>query len=331
MDYQAIDTQLLKEIVEGSGLSYAQNNVSWIFTCPRCNKSKKLYLRKRDGRFVCWKCAETDNFKGRAEFALSELLGVPLKEIAEQLYGNVSLHTDMFLDLALEEDKEFGQDEEDDFITKWPYDFYPIDATESKKGREYLIGRGIPVNMAKAYDLRYNPQARRVYFPVSRRGQLFGWQGRLVISNKYEVDGVTKEVPKILSSIGIQRDRRLMFIDRIEGVGHAVLCEGPVDALKAHYCKGNVATMGKAISRGQIKLLRSTGVKRIYLALDPDAAEETQRLVDELGSIVELYEMTPKDDRMDLGAMPFEDVYQLFLAAQPIDTGRIFIFLDPYV
>lgn len=328
MDYLKVDTTILKEMVEDSGLSFSQNNVSWIFTCPRCDKAKKLYIRKKDGRFICWKCAETDNFKGRPEFALAELLGVSIREISEQLYGQVPLHTDMFLDEDVLGLDDFGIEEEDDFITQWPLDYYPIDSREAKKGRDYLIGRGIPPDMARFYDIRYNPESRRVYFPVSSHGKLFGWQGRIIIPNRYEVDGVMKEIPKILSSKEIQRDRRLMFLDRIQGVEHAVLCEGPVDALKAHYCKGNVATMGKAISPGQIRLLRSTGVKRIYLALDPDAADETQRLVDELGSEIELYEMTPKDDKMDLGAMSFEDVYDQFLRASPIITGKVFVFID---
>ena len=337
MDHNPVDPTLLKEIVEGSGLSFVQNNVSWIFTCPRCGKAKKLYLRKRDGRFVCWKCAETDNFRGRPEYALAELLSCSVKEIAGKLYGEVPLSTEMYLDVKVmdpygdAEDDDFGQDD-GDFTTTWPWNFYEIDAPESKRGREYLAGRGIPINLAKAYDLRYNPEQRRVYFPVGSRGKLFGWQGRLVVPvETYEVNGELRQTLKILSSQDIQREKRLMFLDRLEGVEHAVLCEGPVDALKAHYCKGNVATMGKAVSRGQIQLLRSTGRKRLYLALDPDAADETQRLVDELGGEMELYEMTPKNDELDLGAMPFEEVYQLFLGARRIETGRIFIFLNPWI
>jgi hypothetical protein len=171
-----------------------------------------------------------------------------------------------------------------------------------------------------------------VYFPVGANGNLFGWQGRLIIPHEYEIDGEIKRVPKILSSENIKREHRLMFADRLRGSEHAVVTEGPFDAIKAHYCGGNVSTMGKAISPGQIELLRCCGVKKIYLALDPDAAEETQRLVHELGGDVELYEMVPEGmGKVDIGALRFDEAYELFLNAPRIEPGRVFVFVDPRV
>jgi hypothetical protein len=331
-----LDPEVLADIVEGSGLSYDQNSVSWIFTCPRCGKAKKLYLRKRDGRFVCWRCKETDGFQGRAEYALSELLGEHVKDVAKKLYGDVPLTADLWIDVKLTDffgdgdqlDDEFEADE----VVQWPYDFYPIDAPEAHRGRGYLAGRGIPSIIAKEYDVRYCPVTRRVYFPVGANGNLFGWQGRLIIPHEYEIDGEIKRVPKILSSENIKREHRLMFADRLRGSEHAVVTEGPFDAIKAHYCGGNVSTMGKAISPGQIELLRCCGVKKIYLALDPDAAEETQRLVHELGGDVELYEMVPEGmGKVDIGALRFDEAYELFLNAPRIEPGRVFVFVDPRV
>lgn len=333
-----IDPEVLRNLIEGSGLSYAQNSVSWIFTCPRCGKSKKLYISKKSGRFVCFRCKETDNFQGHPEYALTELLGEPVQEIAKKLYGDVPLHAEMWIDVQLVDffgdgdplDEELASEHE---ILTWPWDYHPINDEHALRGRLYLASRGIPAKLAAEYDIRYCPQMRRVYFPVASHGVLYGWQGRLVIPHVYEdQDGELQEMLKILSSRGMRRERLLMFADRIQGSDHAVVCEGPVDALKAHYCGGNVATMGKAVSRQQVELLRNSGVKRIYLALDPDAAEEMHRLVNELGGDVELYEMVPKGGgKVDLGAMTFEQVYELFLNAPRVEPGRLFVFVDPKV
>lgn len=333
-DYTPADPIVLRDLVEGSGISYAENNVSWIFECPRCGKAKKLYLRKKDGRFACWRCKETDGFQGRPEYALAELFGESVKSVQSKLYGNAPLTAELWLDVKLidffgdgEVDEDFGEEET---VLQWPYDFYPIEAPEARRGREYLAGRGVPLSIAKQYDIRYCPEKRRVYFPVAGQGNLYGWQGRLIVPHEFEVDGVMKSVPKILSSEDIQRERRLMFADRLRGSDHAVLCEGPVDALKAHYCGGNVATMGKAVSRGQIELVRCSGVRKLYLALDPDAAEEMERIAFDLAVDVELYEMVPKSlGKVDLGVLRFDEVYELFLSAPRVDTGRVFVFLDP--
>jgi hypothetical protein len=328
-----IDTEILRSFIENSGLFFDENSVSWIFTCPRCSKSKKLYLRKRDGRFVCWRCKETDNFQGRAEYALSELTGQSFGDVYRFLYGDIPLRADSTFDARIED--FFGEDDEIDNeafeheVIKWPHDFYPIeDENFGKRGADYMRSRGVPLRLQQEYGLRYSPELRRVFFPIGERGLLYGYQGRLIVPHEYieEESGEKKEVPKILSSKGVHRDRLLMFSDRLEGCDHAVLTEGPVDAIKAHYCRGNVATMGKEVSRHQIRLLINSGVKRVYIALDPDASESIERLVTEMNGDVELYEMIPQKLGMktDLGAMRFEDVYELFLSAKPFHT-RLFV------
>lgn len=332
-EYRSVDPETLRSLVEDSGLSYSQNSVSWIFTCPRCGKAKKLYISKRSGRFVCFRCKETDNFQGRPEFALGELLGESVNEIAKKLYGDVPLVADIWIDVHLID--YFGDDDPIDEeaieheILTWPFDHYPIDHPHSARGVEYLKSRGIGPLLSKRYDLRYCPVLRRVYFPISSHGSLYGWQGRLIVPHKYEVDGEEVEALKIVTSKGLRRERLLMFSDRLQGSEHAVICEGPVDAMKAHYCGGNVATMGKAVSREQVELIRNSGVKKVYLALDPDAADEMHRLVQDLSSDVELFEMVPDGEKVDLGAMSFEEVYKLFLSAPRINPGRLFVFIDP--
>lgn len=330
------DPLLLAQILRESGLKYAQNAKSYVFDCPRCKGKKKLYIRKKDGRFVCFFCREVDNYQGRVEFALSDLLGIPVKQLQGRLYSG-EVQVKVFLDLPIRD--FFGDDDEIDEDAKplplvsYPADYYPIDDEASWKGAKYMEGRGVPMVLARKYGLHYAPEKKRVVFPVESDGKLYGWQERLVVPNTWvdENDNV-RETPKILSSPGIPRDRTLMFVDRLVGSEHAVLCEGPVDAIKAHACGGNVCAMGKAVSQEQVNLLLQSGVRKLYLALDPDAAAETERLVRDCYDYVELYEMVaPSKGRQknDLGAMTFEEVYDLFLGASRVRAGHLFFFANP--
>jgi hypothetical protein len=335
--FKGADPAVLLQILKESRLKYDQTSVSYVFTCPRCQGKKKLYIRKADGRFVCWKCKETESYQGRPEFALADLLSQPVKQVQSRLYGGEHIPVSLYLDVKVKD--FFGDDDDvdDDAVeiatTFWPLEYLPIDHVHAARGAEYLHGRGIPLWMAKKYDIRYCPQKRRVVFPVNSGPALYGWQERIVIPNKFiDEDGNEREIPKILSSTGIPRDRTVMFADRLQGVDHAILCEGPVDALKAHFCKGNVAAMGKAVSREQVRLLVNAGIKKLYLALDPDAADEIQRLVRNNYDDFEMYEMIAPAktgrDKYDLGAMEFAEVDDLFRSAARIGPGRLFIHLS---
>ncbi len=328
-----VDPEVLLDFIDGQGLSYKKNSVSFIFTCPRCSKKDKLYLRRSNGQFICFKCAEVSNFRGRPEFALAELCRMPLALVKEALYGaDASDYDAGYLDFAaIFGDDDFGEDEPIEEATptvKWPGNYYSMDHRFAERGAIYLEGRGIPRDIALAYDLRFCPEDRRVGFPITMDGQLVGWQARLVVPNRIwnEELGKWKEIPKVLSSKDVPREKTVMFENRLAGQEAAVLCEGPIDALKAHLCPaGNVAAMGKAVSRGQIRLLRDRGIKRIYLALDPDAVQETARLVKEFSDL-ECYLMEAPKPWKDLGEMPMEAVLDLFRGAQRVDSGSLFVF-----
>lgn len=331
-----LDAEVLKKYIEGTGLDYRQNSVSFIFACPRCNKRDKLFLRKKDGRFVCWVCKETDNFQGRPEYALAELQMLPVSVVRAKLYGERERTAGTtFLDIQLKD--FFGDDDTIDAdaiqvpTIQWPWNYFDLSDKNSKRGLDYLEGRGIPLALAQAYGLRYCPERRRVAFPVCVDGRLVGYQERTVVAEtKIWNDELGKylEMPKVLSSKGIPRDQLVMFADRLKGSEHAILCEGPIDAIKAHACGGNVAAMGKAVARGQIQFLKNHGVRKLYLALDPDAADETRRLVREFSDESEVYLMHPGAGYKDLGAMTVEAVKDLFLSANRVDSSKLFIFLD---
>lgn len=326
-------------MIENSGISYRQNSQSFIFVCPRCNKKDKLYIRKTDGRFVCFVCAEGEGkFKGKGEFALTELLQLPLGEVQRRLYGE-SFTGKMIEDLLQLQLYDFyGDDDEiEEDVTGtlptllWPLDFFTIDDPRSARGLKYLEEeRGIPLALAKTYNLRYCPSQRRVIFPVEVRGRLIGWQARSIMPSGWgewtDKEGAIHTTPKILGNKGLRREIALMYGDKLNGSEHAVICEGPIDGIKAHLCGGNAVTMGKAVSDAQLKAIAYSGVKRVYLALDPDAAAEMDRICRALGHL-ELYHLLPLRGRKDLGEMTPEEVLGQFHKAPRIDAGMLFVYL----
>lgn len=321
------DPKVLRDFIEESGLKPYQNSVSWVFTCPRCSKPKKLYIRKSDGRFVCWYCRTIDGFEGRVEYALSEILGIPVGAIKAKLYSGQVDIGEVHLDYDLKEWCDDEEELEEPLRTlQWPLDYYPIDHKNSVRGLKYLEEeRKIPLAIAKEYGIRYAPTKKRVVFPVMSGDKVYGWQERLVVPNRWwnEEECVWKETLKAISSEKIPRDRMVMFADRLRGSDHAIVTEGPVDAIKAHLCGGNVCTMGKAISTQQMGLIRNSGVQKVYLALDPDAYAEFDRLCVEFSDL-EVYLMDPAPYK-DLGEMSMESVLELYKTAPRIhSSARLF-------
>lgn len=327
----SLDVKALVQLVEGSGVHYRQNSVSWIFDCPRCSKRDKLYLRKRDGRFVCWYCATISGYRGKPEYALSDILGVHIKELQERLYGEGG-GIDPGYDVELYFEDFFGDTDDIPYdllplrAMTVPLDFYPLDHKFAARGLAYAQKRGIGLQLAEEYGLLYHPQDRRLIFPIVVDGRTVGWQARTTEPTEWwdEEAKVLRKAEKILTPPGVDRDRCVMFQDRLKGSPHAVICEGPIDAIKAHLCGGNVATMGKSISRGQIKVIRETGVKSIYLALDPDAAAEASRLCREFADL-EVYFMRIPKEFEDIGEMSPEAVFRLFQNAERVNASHVFL------
>ncbi len=319
-------TQLLDEF----GLPRPRlSGQSLLYDCPFCSKAKKLAVRRRDGRFACWSCRTTNGSEGDAERLLSMLFRITISDARDKLFGKEGPAQSFYLEPMLAE--EVDEDEEVQWETlpsrSWEYHHYPIGEKGTDKGVAYLEGRGVSLEVAKQYGIRYSPIERRVIFPVEVGDTLVGWQGRLVVPHTWtDEQGVPREGMKVLSSPGIPRDRVLMFQNRIVG-SHAVLTEGPFDAIKAHLCGGNVASMGKMVSRGQLDVLRKKGIKTLYLGLDPDAADDTMRIIRNFAFDLDVKLLEPPKGYDDLGDAPIEAVYEAFCSAPTVKPWRMSIFL----
>lgn len=324
---QLLNVEVLEDLIRTNATGLTENSRSWIFSCPRCNKSEKLYMLKTNGEFVCWRCKETDGYRGRPEFVLRDITGLPLSELRNRLYGVESYQSSLLTSNL----RDFWSDDEtgptDTYIPQRVYyrpDFYPMDHKWSVRGMDYLRSRGIDERIAAKYDLRYCPPDRRVIIPIKQNGVLFGWQARAI----FDIPEGSR-TPKIMTLNGlppdqnIRKDHFLMFGDNLINSKHAFVTEGPFDGMKADYCGGNVVTMGKAISRIQLGLLENSGIEQIYIALDPDASEEIRRLARSFSHLKVFFVQPPKPYK-DLGEMSLEGVQWLKENAVTYKAGLLF-------
>jgi hypothetical protein len=323
----------IRELLQTHGVDFKSNSKSFIMDCPRCHKSGKLYMMRQSGRFVCFYCREIEGYQGKPEFALADLCGLRLSEVRKALYDDEPQGSSLLLGGGLQ---EFTDEDDENYMdivqpldrVQWPVDSLVLDHPDAIKGVRYLESRGIPMGLAMEYSIRYWPSERRVMFPVISHGNLLGYQSRLIEKDKpYWNERLRKVVSpqKILTNPELKRDQTLMFSDRVTG-DHAILCEGPLDSLKAHCGGGNVAAMGKAVATSQLQLLRNCGIKRLYLALDPDAYLELDRLRKTLADVT-LYDLRPPAPYKDLGDMPILEVKGLVDRAPILNPAQIVFYL----
>jgi len=323
----------IQELLESASVSYKNFRRSFVLSCPICNKHDKLWILKSTGQFVCWTCQDS-GFKGRPEFALSKVVNKSIQDIRTFLYGKSVWKTGVILSCKWED--WFDADEEEIKIVEPPLlpTVYPPDVVDitdhlAMPGVQYLLNRGIPPNIAKKYQIKYNVRQSRVVFPVISNGELYGWQGRSILPEKtYLEDGTVIKNIKALTSADLKKQKILMFADRLKNSEHAVLCEGPVDAIKCDLVGGNVCTLGKQVSDYQLNLLVNSGIKKLYLGLDPDAYKSAKEVVKKIGDLVEIYDLRPPSKYSDLGEMSFEEVKNLFDNAPRLEPWQLLVYFN---
>lgn len=318
-----IDLDAFQELLDESGLVLKATRNSYVTTCPRCNKREKLYIYRSGRGFKCFSC---DRFSGGVHALFIEVLrNRPAAEIKRRLYG-VRVRGDQNADAPFRFGDDVGDVEVDAITTheeddqpgiEWPSLCRELTDPKGLPGLKYLVGRGISPDLAAEYDIRYYAPQRAVCFPVEYEGTLYGWQYRLT----YEPG--PGEL-KTWSTEGIPASR-LMFEDRLHDSSHAVIVEGPVDALKAHLFGGNVATMGKGTILAKIAAIKAhSTIKRVYLGLDPDAFTTIDDVVRALHPL-EVFKVEIPKGYKDLGQMSLDHAAQTIADAQRVYPGDLHV------
>lgn len=315
------DAAALQDIVQAGGVSYKQNGTSYIFDCPKCGKTSKLWMYKKTGYFRCWVC-EADGFKGRCEFALSALYGESPSKYSKILRGD-SAPLNRFDMEFVDHWGELPAEVDDISLIDWDWPSVNVDWRDPlfTRGAMYLASRGIGISLIRKYDIRYDVRENRVQFPFKVSGQLVGWQGRYCGPTTLP-DGT--RIPKAHTTLqeGVAT-RYVMFGDNLVKSPHAVLAEGPIDALKAEKIGGNVASLGKGVQEKQIQFI-AQHVKRLYVALDADAGNEITRVAEMARDYkLEPWLIQPPSHREDLGECTPDEVVEAQRRATHLHAGRL--------
>jgi len=170
-----------------------------------------------------------------------------------------------------------------------PANFYPVDSRFSAPGVEYLSRRGVSIELAQKYGLRYGPSTKRVVIPVYHGGVCVGWQAR----------DITGEAQiKIDSPAGFMKGRTFMGYDELKkDIPHVIISEGPFDFLHLDPLGNSICSMGAEITDTQIELIRRLDwVRDVYLGLDPDAFLKVQKIADRLEPEQSVWILTPPKD-----------------------------------
>jgi len=299
-----------------------ENARSYIFDCPACGGHEKLYIEKETGRSVCFK-HKTENCPTKKTGIIKTLhliSEVPFEVIKIAMSDEVIATPEEKLNFN-EPDFATDFDIEKDKLQSIPNDRLPFDAKlinwpDSKDGLKYLEGRGLDLDTLMKYNIMYSPYFKRVIFPVIMNNELYGWQGRAIDKNNQL---------KMYNLPGEWKTQSLMFFDNLKNKDFAIIAEGPVSALKFAKVGNFVATMGKAVAEKQLELILKSGVKRIYLALDPDAAIEMEELVRKLlfqsTYQVKTFLVKVPVGRDDFGDCTYEECKNAFDNAEALDIG----------
>lgn len=291
---------------------------SYIFDCPACGGHKKLYIQKEDGRAACFKgkSSKCPRPGSDASYALSLLAHISITDAKNELFG---VAQQLGEDIRVSFDEPAARERKPLQPGTLPVDIMMIDDPNAQDGLNYLTGRGLTLDVLKSQGVMYRPTTRMVVFPVILNGVLYGWQGRAI-------DPVPKE-RRMDNLPGEWKGRTVMFHKNIVGQEFAVIAEGPVSAMKFAKVGNYVATMGKEISSEQFKLIRESGVKRVYIALDLDAFDKINKIRETLSGIHCFLVEVPAH-REDFGDCTYDECLLAFNNSSLLTGDELFAHIE---
>ena len=315
------------DIISDQGLNYTEKSRTIYTTCPECGRSDKLSILKENGATICYH-GGCDFGKAWFQDWLALTAGISIQEAKKQIYGTTEKFTEK-LEFDLGNKKKNLK--EDLQSLEWPVPgFIAIDDPQAVEGSSYLENRGITTELAKHCGIMYSPWFRRVVLPINMNNECYGWQARAI-------DKVN-DSERMRNNTGFRRESLLMFYDTLADNEIAMLFEGPFDALKFYSFGGIVCSMGKHISDKQVALINESGVKEVYLGLDPDATVELRELTRRIEKKIKILTIPESCNirckklgkKPDFGECTFMEAKEAFDNAKDFSNGHVFMNLKKF-
>jgi hypothetical protein len=264
----------IDEIFNSEGIAYTETNSGQIILdkCYNCGRAKKFYVNPQTGMFMCFRCGEQNDTKGGPIKLLMNVLGCSYDEAKIHLFGEEGAKS------IYEDDEEFESGVSSTrkhvelpkpIVTEA---FLKPLSKEHSAGWNYLINRGLDDATIEKMNILHNEYARRIVFTVTLNGQLYGTLAR---------DYTGTQEPKVLNSKGGWRRFFVWNYDQVKDSDDIVICEGVMSAAKCgvHHA---IATLGKFVSDEQVKLIRQTKAKKVYICLDVGTQKEQENIYSRL-------------------------------------------------
>lgn len=334
MDKRFYKTNILLELlIDIIGVTPIKENYrSYIYNCPVCKSKEKLYIDKRSGRAICFRQKDIDCPTSSTALidVVCALTEEPLESVESKYFdilkerkwnnfkSNFSSSEDLeSLDGLKIEDNDFNVFKYLDTpkakpttpqldAIQIPHDFYPLHSPEAMLGAEYLATRGLNINALAKYDIRFSPTLNRVIFPVIMDGKWVGWQARTIYKNVE---------PRMLNLAGEWKSKSVMFYDNVLRSDFVIIAEGAVSALKWEKVGSFVATMGKTVSQTQLHLILKGHIKEVYLAFDPDAYADADKIAERIRRInpkVKIFWLPVPKGKEDFGDCSYDECVDVF-------------------
>lgn len=323
-----VDVDKIIDTLDRLGVTYQMNSKTIYTECPVCGRADKFSILKANGHCICYH-GNCEFHKGWFPVFLARKLNISVKDARGQLFKKEDSAYGDYISTVIQDSAPKPQDE--DLIVGIPIMWPPtstvsLDDPTAIDGVNYLMNRGIPVDTANYYGIVYDAFLRRVVYPVVMDGIVFGWQSRAIDKN---------DPNKMLNNTGFNRDTLIMFYDALKFSNHAIICEGPVDAIKFRDCGGAICTMGKAVSSKQLKMIELCKPDRIYLALDDDAADEMKQLLKRFKTNVFKINVPSsakvrcraENKKADFGECTFQECVEAFRGAEEVDKNYLITYL----
>jgi len=179
----------------------------------------------------------------------------------------------------------------------------------------YLERRGLSAKTQRAVQIGYDPATRSIVIPwVDYKGRLVNWKHRSV---KDKIFWYAEHGQRIKNHL-----YGLWLVVKLKRFDEVFVVESEIDALTLwQNGKSAVAMGGSSLTEEQRRLVLMTGIKRIVIATDNDAAGEKakQSIIKKLAGFVDLAEIIFPKNRKDINNFSTEELADI--KVKPVGFG----------
>ena len=300
----------LAQLLEDNGIKFKENSSGEMImdSCYNCGRAKKLYVQKETGVFICFRCEE----KGNAVKLIAKYLNISFKEASIKIFGkegNIVATRDILLKeidepLVLSLGGLLKKQEPLPGAIELAPEFETL-TKNHKEAYSYLIGRGYSEEDIEKLKLKILPYAsfndawkslearlkkdlsgselkeaikkiailnERIVFPLYVDSQIVGYVAR---------DFTGTKQPKVLNSSGNFRSFYVWNFDNVMDSPELLIFEGTTSAVKGGINR-SIALLGKAMTKGQARLLKRIKAHKVYICLDVGTDKEVLSIYEAL-------------------------------------------------